>query len=85
MVGPGLRFRERVDDVPFLAFERVGELPAELVGVWEPFVFGSLENRLAFGGEAVFGGMFGAIILWGVRRAIYSSGSGSGSGSGVAP
>ncbi len=34
----------------------------------------------AFGGEAVFGGMLGTIILWGVKRAVYSSEAGTGSG-----
>ena len=34
----------------------------------------------AFGGEAVFGGMLGAIIMWGVKRAVYSSEAGTGSG-----
>ena len=36
--------------------------------------------RSAFGGEAMFGGMLGAIIMWGVKRAIYSSEAGTGSG-----
>lgn len=36
--------------------------------------------RSAFGGEAMFGGMIGAVIMWGVRRAIYSSEAGTGSG-----
>lgn len=34
----------------------------------------------AFGADSVFGGMFGAAVLWGVRRAIYSSEAGTGSG-----
>lgn len=36
--------------------------------------------RSAFGGEAMFGGMLGAIIMWGVKRAIYSSEAGTGAG-----
>lgn len=44
-----------------------------------PSMFG-LIFRSAFGGEAMFGGMLGAIIMWGVRRAIYSSEAGTGSG-----
>ncbi|WP_307781289.1 alanine/glycine:cation symporter family protein [Agilicoccus flavus] len=44
-----------------------------------PAMFG-LIFRSAFGGEAMFGGMLGAVIMWGVRRAIYSSEAGTGSG-----
>lgn len=43
-----------------------------------PEMFG-LIFRSAFGGEAMFGGMLGAVVLWGVRRAIYSSEVGTGS------
>lgn len=34
----------------------------------------------AFGQDAAFGGMLGAAIMWGVKRAIYSSEAGTGSG-----
>lgn len=34
----------------------------------------------AFGADSMFGGMLGAAVLWGVRRAIYSSEAGTGSG-----
>lgn len=34
----------------------------------------------AFGQDALFGGMLGAVIMWGVKRAIYSSEAGTGSG-----
>lgn len=34
----------------------------------------------AFGQDAMFGGMLGAIIMWGVKRAVYSSEAGTGSG-----
>lgn len=44
-----------------------------------PAMFG-LIFRSALGGEAMFGGMIGAVIMWGVRRAIYSSEAGTGSG-----
>lgn len=44
-----------------------------------PQMFG-LIFRSAFGGEAMYGGMIGAVIMWGVRRAIYSSEAGTGSG-----
>lgn len=44
-----------------------------------PAMFG-LIFRSAFGGEAMFGGMLGAIIMWGVKRAVYSSEAGTGSG-----
>ena len=44
-----------------------------------PAMFG-LIFRSAFGGEAMFGGMLGAVIMWGVKRAIYSSEAGTGSG-----
>lgn len=44
-----------------------------------PAMFG-LIFRSAFGGEALYGGMLGAIIMWGVKRAIYSSEAGTGSG-----
>ena len=44
-----------------------------------PAMFG-LIFRSAFGGEAMYGGMIGAVIMWGVRRAIYSSEAGTGSG-----
>lgn len=44
-----------------------------------PQMFG-LIVRSAFGGEPMYGGMIGAVIMWGVRRAIYSSEAGTGSG-----
>lgn len=34
----------------------------------------------AFGADALYGGMLGAVIMWGVKRAIYSSEAGTGSG-----
>ncbi len=40
----------------------------------------SLIFSSAFGQDAMFGGMLGAIIMWGVKRAIYSSEAGTGSG-----
>ncbi|WP_168582649.1 alanine/glycine:cation symporter family protein [Gephyromycinifex aptenodytis] len=44
-----------------------------------PAMFG-LIFRSAFGGEAMFGGMLGTVIMWGVKRAVYSSEAGTGSG-----
>lgn len=67
--------------VPFMA---IGYIVLGLVVVGFnaariPEMFG-LIFRSAFGGEALFGGMLGAIIMWGVKRAIYSSEAGTGSG-----
>ncbi|WP_218184635.1 alanine/glycine:cation symporter family protein [Nigerium massiliense] len=44
-----------------------------------PAMFGQIFAS-AFGTDAIFGGMLGAAITWGVRRAIYSSEAGTGSG-----
>ncbi len=44
-----------------------------------PAMFG-LIFRSAFGGEALYGGMLGAVIMWGVKRAVYSSEAGTGTG-----
>ncbi len=44
-----------------------------------PGMFGLIVSS-ALGGDAIYGGMIGAVIMWGVRRAIYSSEVGTGSG-----
>ena len=44
-----------------------------------PAVFG-LIFRSAFSSDAVFGGMIGSAIFWGVKRAIYSNEAGQGTG-----
>ena len=47
---------------------KAGQLPAAL----------SLIVRSAFGADAVFGGMMGTAVLWGVKRSVNSSGAGMG-------
>lgn len=67
--------------VPFMAgaYLLVGLAMMALRAGDVPEMFG-LIFRSAFGGEAMFGGMLGAVIMWGVKRAIYSSEVGTGSG-----
>ena len=66
--------------VPFMAgaYILVGLAMMALRASEVPAMFG-LIFRSAFGGEAMFGGMLGAVIMWGVKRAIYSSEVGTGS------
>ncbi|WP_141494586.1 alanine/glycine:cation symporter family protein [Kytococcus schroeteri] len=66
--------------VPFMAgaYILVGLAMMVLRAGDVPDMFG-LIFRSAFGGEAMFGGMLGAVIMWGVKRAIYSSEVGTGS------
>lgn len=67
--------------VPFMAIGYIA------LGLWVlianaefvPAMFG-LIFRSAFGAEAIFGGMLGSVIMWGVKRAVYSSEAGTGSG-----
>ncbi len=67
--------------VPFMALAYVvlGLVVVAMNAARVPEMF-ALIFRSAFGGEAMFGGMLGAIIMWGVKRAIYSSEAGTGSG-----
>lgn len=67
--------------VPFMALAYVvlGLVVVAMNASRVPEMF-ALIFRSAFGGEAMFGGMLGAIIMWGVKRAIYSSEAGTGSG-----
>lgn len=44
-----------------------------------PAMFSLIINS-AIGTDAAYGGMLGAVIMWGVRRAVYSSEAGSGTG-----
>ncbi|WP_462417929.1 alanine/glycine:cation symporter family protein [Kytococcus sp. Marseille-QA3725] len=66
--------------VPFMAaaYVLVGLAMMVIRAEDVPAMFG-LIFRSAFGGEAMFGGMLGAVIMWGVKRAIYSSEVGTGS------
>ena len=67
--------------VPFMALAYI--LVALIVVVMNisavPDVFG-LIFRSAFNADATFGGMIGAAIAWGVKRAIYSNEAGQGTG-----
>ena len=67
--------------VPFMAaaYILLGLVILALNASAVPHMF-ALIFTSAFGAESVFGGMLGAIIMWGVRRAIYSSEAGTGSG-----
>lgn len=67
--------------VPFMAagYILVGLVVVGMNASAVPGMF-ALIFRSAFGGEAMFGGMLGAVIMWGVKRAIYSSEAGTGSG-----
>ena len=67
--------------VPFMALAYILTGIAVLVANAEhvPAMFG-LIFASAFGADSLFGGMLGAAVLWGVRRAIYSSEAGTGSG-----
>lgn len=67
--------------VPFMAIAYIvlGLVVVAFNASRVPAMFG-LIFRSAFGGEAMFGGMLGAIVMWGVKRAIYSSEAGTGSG-----
>ncbi|GMA42144.1 putative sodium/proton-dependent alanine carrier protein YrbD [Mobilicoccus caccae] len=67
--------------VPFMAtaYVLLGLVVVALNAPRVPEMF-ALIFRSAFGGEALYGGMLGAIIMWGVKRAIYSSEAGTGSG-----
>ncbi|WP_245851864.1 alanine/glycine:cation symporter family protein [Mobilicoccus massiliensis] len=67
--------------VPFMAIGYIvmGIVVLSLNAAYVPEMFRLIFSS-AFGGEAVFGGMFGAIVMWGVRRAVYSSEAGTGSG-----
>lgn len=66
--------------VPFMAgaYILLGIVVLVLNAEAVPGMFG-LIFRSAFGGEPILGGMLGAVIMWGVRRAIYSSEVGTGS------
>lgn len=78
----GMRRLGRVTEmmVPFMAAAYILVGLAMMAVRWEdvPSMF-ALIFRSAFGGEALFGGMMGAVIMWGVKRAIYSSEVGTGS------
>ena len=67
--------------VPFMAagYILIGLVVVAMNAAAVPGMF-ALIFRSAFGGEAMFGGMLGAVIMWGVKRAIYSSEAGTGSG-----
>ncbi|MDO5629261.1 MAG: alanine/glycine:cation symporter family protein [Mobilicoccus sp.] len=67
--------------VPFMAIAYIllGLVVLALDAAAVPEMFRLIFSS-AFGGEAMFGGMLGAIIMWGVRRAVYSSEAGTGSG-----
>ncbi len=67
--------------VPFMAAAYIilGLIILALNASYVPAMFG-LIFRSAFAGDALFGGMIGAAIMWGIRRAIYSSEAGMGSG-----
>lgn len=67
--------------VPFMAIAYI--LLAMVVIIMNisdvPAVF-SMIFRSAFGADAVFGGLIGSAIAWGVKRAIYSNEAGQGNG-----
>ncbi|MDO5629041.1 MAG: alanine/glycine:cation symporter family protein [Mobilicoccus sp.] len=67
--------------VPFMAIAYVllGLVVLAINWATLPDMF-ALIFRAAFDAEAMYGGMWGAVIMWGVRRAIYSSEAGTGSG-----
>ncbi|GAB47235.1 alanine/glycine:cation symporter family protein [Mobilicoccus pelagius] len=67
--------------VPFMAiaYVLVGIVVLVVNAEHVPAMF-RLIFESAFGMDSMFGGMLGAAILWGVRRAVYSSEAGTGSG-----
>lgn len=67
--------------VPFMAGAYI-LLGIIIVALNAPAIPGMIAHIFAsaFGGDALFGGMLGAAIMWGVRRAVYSSEVGIGSG-----
>ncbi|MDR0908815.1 MAG: alanine:cation symporter family protein, partial [Spirochaetaceae bacterium] len=67
--------------VPFMAFAYILIAIILIIGNigLVPAVVGSIFAS-AFGGHAVFGGLIGSAIAWGIRRAVYSSEAGFGTG-----
>lgn len=67
--------------VPFMAIAYIiaGLIVLAFNAAQVPAMFALIFDN-AFGGDSLFGGMLGATIMWGVKRAIYSSEAGTGSG-----
>ncbi|WP_232547582.1 alanine/glycine:cation symporter family protein [Propioniciclava soli] len=67
--------------VPFMAAAYI-LIGLVIVALNAPAIPGMITHifAAAFGADAAFGGMLGAAIMWGVRRAVYSSEVGIGSG-----
>ena len=67
--------------VPFMAgaYIVVGLIIMGMMWTQLPAMFGLIFSS-AFGADAVYGGLLGAAVAWGVRRAVYSTEIGTGSG-----